>query len=67
MPNCKSVKERHFTKAGGIDVSLGIRVISMLRPFRELIVKPYEIRHTASELSNLASRLSLMYKFSVVY
>ena len=43
--------------AVGIDVSKGKSMIAVVRPFGELVAKPYEIRHTASELGELASSL----------
>lgn len=32
-------------------------MVSVLRPFGELVAKPFEVRHTSSELSELAKRL----------
>lgn len=43
--------------AVGIDVSKGKSMVAVVRPFGELAVKPYEVRHTSSELSELASVL----------
>ena len=43
--------------AVGIDVSKGKSMVAVTRPFGELVVKPYQVRHTASERSNLASLL----------
>lgn len=43
--------------AVGIDVSKGKSMVSVLRPFGELVAKPFEVRHTSSELSKLAKRL----------
>lgn len=43
--------------AVGIDVSKGKSMVSVIRPFGELVVKPYEVRHTSSELSKLANLL----------
>ena len=43
--------------AVGIDVSKGKSMVAIVRPFGELVVKPYEVRHTSSELSELASTL----------
>jgi len=43
--------------AVGIDVSKGKSMVAVVRPFGELVVKPYEVRHTSSELSELASSL----------
>ena len=36
--------------AVGIDVSKGKSMIAVMRPFGEVVVKPFEVRHTASEL-----------------
>lgn len=43
--------------AVGIDVSKGKSMVAVVRPFGELVVKPYEVRHTSTELSELASSL----------
>lgn len=43
--------------AVGIDVSKGKSMVSVIRPFGELVAKPFEVRHTSSELSELARRL----------
>lgn len=43
--------------AVGIDVSKGKSMIAIVRPFGELVKKPYEVRHTASELRALANLL----------
>lgn len=43
--------------AVGIDVSKGKSMVSVLRPFGELVAKPYEVRHTSSELGELAKQL----------
>ncbi len=43
--------------AVGIDVSKGKSMVSVIRPFGELVVKPYEVRHTTCELSELAGSL----------
>lgn len=43
--------------AVGIDVSKGKSMISVVRPFGEVVVEPYEVRHTASELKDLAQSL----------
>jgi len=43
--------------AVGIDVSKGKSMVSVVRPFGEVVVTPYEIRHTASELRELAHSL----------
>ena len=41
----------------GIDVSKGKSMIAVMRPFGEVVVSPFEVRHTASELSKLAGLL----------
>lgn len=56
-PKCKSVIEARIMNAVGIDVSKGKSMASVIRPFGELVVKPFEVRHTSSELSQLVSLL----------
>lgn len=41
----------------GIDISKGRCTIAVMRPFGEVIISPFEVRHTDSELSELAGRL----------
>ena len=41
----------------GIDVSKEKSMIAVMRPFGEVVVSPYEVKHTASELSELAKLL----------
>lgn len=43
--------------AAGIDVSKGKSMVAVARPFGEITVKPYEVRHTVSELRQLAHTL----------
>lgn len=43
--------------AVGIDVSKGKSMVSVLRPFGEVVAKPFEVRHSASELKELANYL----------
>ena len=43
--------------AVGIDVSKGKSMVTVMRPFGEVVVTPYEVRHTASELRELAHSL----------
>lgn len=38
----------------GIDVSKGKIMIAVMRPFGEMVISPFEVYHTASELSELA-------------
>ncbi|NPV89383.1 MAG: IS110 family transposase [Firmicutes bacterium] len=46
--------------AVGIDVSKGKSMVAAMRPFGEVVVKPFEVRHTASELRKLADFLKLL-------
>ena len=41
----------------GIDVSKGKSMIAVMRPFGEVVVSPFEVLHTDSELSELAGLL----------
>ena len=41
----------------GIDVSKGKSMIAVMRPLGEVVVSPFEVRHTANELSKLAGLL----------
>lgn len=43
--------------AVGIDVSKGKSMVAAMRPFGEVVVKPFEVRHTASDLRKLADYL----------
>lgn len=43
--------------AVGIDVSKGKSMVCAMRPFGEVVIQPFEISHTESELSLLAKRL----------
>jgi len=43
--------------AVGIDVSKGKSMITVMRPFGEVVASPFEVTHTASELGELASYL----------
>lgn len=42
----------------GIDVSKGKSMVCVIRPSGEVLVSPYEVRHTETELSGLAKLLS---------
>lgn len=42
----------------GIDVSKGKSMVAVMRPFGEVVISPFEVRHTDSELSELVSVLS---------
>ena len=41
----------------GIDVSKGRSTVAVMRPFGEVVISPFEVRHTDSELSKLAKLL----------
>lgn len=43
--------------AVGIDVSKGKSMIAVMRPFGEVVAKPFEVHHTTSELKELADYL----------
>lgn len=43
--------------AVGIDVSKGKSMVAVTRPFGEVVTKPFEVRHTTSELKSLADYL----------
>lgn len=37
----------------GIDVSKGKSMIAVMRPLGEVVISPFEVRHTANELNKL--------------
>lgn len=41
----------------GVDISKGRSTVAVMRPFGEVVISPFEVDHTASELSTLAKRL----------
>jgi transposase len=41
----------------GIDISKGRSTVAVMHPFGEVIISPFEVHHTDSELSTLAKRL----------
>lgn len=41
----------------GIDISKGRSMVAVMRPFGEVVISPFEVRHTDSELSELARQL----------
>ena len=43
--------------SAGIDVSKGKSMVAVFRPFNETVAKPFEVRHTGSELKQLADYL----------
>ena len=46
-----------MNNVAGIDVSKGKSMISVLRPFGEVVAKPFSVGHTGSELKELADYL----------
>ena len=46
-----------FYNSVGIDISKGRSTVAVMRPFGEVVISPFEVRHTDSELSELARRL----------
>jgi transposase len=46
-----------LVNAVGIDVSKGKSMISVMRPFGEVVASPYEVNHTVEELKKLAEFL----------
>jgi transposase len=44
----------------GIDISKGKSMVTAMRPFGEVVFKPYEVIHTAAELESLAYSLKSM-------
>ena len=47
--------------AVGIDVSKGKSMVVIMRPFGEIVTSPFEVTHTGSELSKLASLLKSLH------
>ena len=43
--------------SAGIDVSKGKSMVAVFRPFNETVAKPFKVRHTGSELKQLADYL----------
>ena len=39
--------------AVGIDVSKGKSMVAILRPYGEIVVSPFEVKHTSSNLNSL--------------
>ena len=46
-----------MNNVAGVDVSKGKSMISVLRPFGEVVAKPFAVGHTGSELKKLADYL----------
>ena len=43
-----------MNNVAGVDVSKGKSMVSVLRPFGEVVAKPFVVGHTGSELNELA-------------
>lgn len=46
--------------AVGIDVSKGKSMVAVMRPLGEVVVAPFEVQHTDSELSKLVEKYCLV-------
>ena len=46
-----------MNNVAGVDVSKGKSMVSVLRPFGEVVTKPFAVGHTGSELKELADYL----------
>ena len=46
-----------MNNVAGIDVSKGKSIVSVLRPFGEVVAKSFPVGHTGSELKELADYL----------
>lgn len=44
----------------GIDVSKGKSTVAILRPFGEIVAKPFEIQHTSSDIKSLINQLKTL-------
>ena len=44
----------------GIDISKGRSTVAVMRPFGEVVISPFEVRHADSELSELARQLKIL-------
>ena len=47
-----------MNNVAGVDVSKGKSMVSVLRPFGEVVAKPFSVGHTGSELKELADYLN---------
>ena len=46
-----------MNNVAGVDVSKGKSMVTVLRPFGEVVAKPFSVGHTGSELKELADYL----------
>ena len=44
-----------MNNVAGVDISKGKSMVSVLRPFGEVVAKPFSVRHTGSELKDRAN------------
>ena len=51
----------------GIDVSKGKSMVTILRPFVEVVLEPFEVNHSVSELKELIKTLKSIYGKSIVF
>ena len=50
--------------AVGIDVSKGKSMVTILRPFGEIVSSPFEIKHTSSDIHSLIKLIQLQFIMS---
>ena len=48
-----------MNNVAGVDVSKGKSMVTVLRPFGEVVAKPFSVGHTGSELKELADYLGV--------
>lgn len=53
----KIQNKENTMNAVGIDVSKNKSTIAILRPFGEIVAKPFDIKHTSSDITYLISQL----------
>jgi transposase len=56
-PLRKLLRSNKFMNAVGIDVSKGKSMVAILRPYGEIVSKPFEIHHSASEIGLLIEQI----------
>lgn len=52
--------------AVGIDISKGKSTVAIIRPFNEIVKKPFDVAHISKDLNDLADLLSLKGESRVV-
>ena len=53
----KIQNKENTMNAVGIDVSKNKSTIAILRPFGEIVAKPFDVKHTSSDITYLISQL----------